>query len=179
MNRKLLSCFVLTFLLAVGIGNVKAQKIGHIDMAELLSTMPEYTKAQTELQNSFESKRAILATMLKGVRGKDSLFQVKVNKLVQTKGDQITDAEKTSLQGEKLGIDNDYKAVDEKSKELDKLFTDEQNKKLNPLQEKAIKAVKAVADANGFDYVLNVGAGVLIVKKGTDLITLTKKELGI
>jgi outer membrane protein len=56
---------------------------------------------------------------------------------------------------------------------------EKQNQKLNPIIEKAQKAIKDVADAKGLEYVMDATPGkTLLVAKGMDLFSAVKAKLG-
>jgi len=50
---------------------------------------------------------------------------------------------------------------------------------MQPISDKYSKAVEAVADRMGFDYVFENNKQVLLVSKGTDITEEVKKELGL
>ena len=49
----------------------------------------------------------------------------------------------------------------------------------NPISETYSKAVEAVAEKLGFDYVFENNQQILLVSKGTDITEEVKKELGL
>jgi outer membrane protein len=50
-----------------------------------------------------------------------------------------------------------------------------------PIQDKALKAVSAVAEENGFTYILDKGTGAIVYESSDaqDILPLVKKKLGL
>jgi len=164
MIKKLLFAGLLLF--NVGVFAQKAQKIGHINSNELLMAMPERTKIQKDLEDYAKQLQSQLQTMETEWQGKVQDFKAKegqMSELVRnTKVKEITDLEQRI---------QDFQETAQK---------DLQNKEgelLQPLIDKAKKAIEDVAKENGFTYILDSSVGVLLYTAGEDILPLVKKSL--
>lgn len=157
---------------AVCIGTVsftQAQsKVAHINTQELISAMPEYKAAQSQLetlQKSYQTEIQNMATE----------FQNKV-KQYEAEAPTKTDEENAKRGKEVQEMQDNIRQYqgqaqqDMQTKEMDLL---------KPITEKARTAILKVARAQGFDYVLDSAQGVLILTDGKNLLDDVKKELGI
>ncbi|NHN26300.1 OmpH family outer membrane protein [Flavobacterium jejuense] len=148
---------------------VSAQsKIAHIDVKELMTNMPEMKAAQAQLQT-------IQGTYDKEYKGMVQEYQSKLQKYEQeapTAGEAVNETRSKEMQGMGQRIQEFQQSASKQlqQKELDLL---------KPIMEKAQTAIKKVATAKGFDYVLDAteGSG-LLVANGTNILTDVKKELG-
>ncbi len=164
MIKKLLFAGLLLF--NVGVFAQKAQKLGHINSNELLMAMPERTKIQKDLEDYAKQLQSQLQTMETEWQGKVQDFKAKegqMSELVRnTKVKEITDLEQRI---------QDFQETAQK---------DLQNKEgelLQPLIDKAKKAIEDVAKENGFTYILDSSVGVLLYTAGEDILPLVKKSL--
>lgn len=146
----------------------QAQKIAHINTQELVQAMPETKSAQSELQ-------ALSKTYQTDMQSSVTEFQ---NLLKQYESEAPTKTEEENAKRSQ--------EIQEKQKRLQQFQADAQKdlqKKerdlMKPITDKAKAAIEKVADAQGFDYVLDSSVGVIIVANGKDLLNDVKKELGI
>ncbi len=73
-----------------------------------------------------------------------------------------------------------YQRVQGWQNEAQELYQAEAQKKIVPIRNKALDAIKAVAKENGYGYVFdNAQGSLLIAPPGDDLLPLVKKKLGI
>ena len=143
-------------------------KIAHIDTQELIQAMPETKAAQAELQQLSKSYQTDMQSSV-------TEFQ---NLLKQYEAEAPT---KTKEENDKRSQE-----IQEKQQRLQQFQADAQKdlqKKerdlMKPITDKAKAAIEKVADAQGFDYVLDSSVGVIIVANGKDLLNDVKKELGL
>jgi outer membrane protein len=164
MIKKILFAGLLLF--NVGVFAQKAQKLGHINSNELLMAMPERTKIQKDLEDYAKQLQSQLQTMEAEWQGKVQDFKAKEGQMTElirnTKVKEITDLEQRI---------QDFQETAQK---------DLQNKEgelLQPLIDKAKKAIEDVAKENGFTYILDSSVGVLLYTAGEDILPLVKKSL--
>ncbi len=159
---------IVALVMAAGFLGANAQtKIGYIDIDQVIAAMPEAEKASKELQDMQEELGKVYQDLEKEANDKSAQF-VKDSVFYTTTKKEIVREEIIKLFTRLQGFNNE---AQEKLKVA-------QQQKLQPIQQKAIEAVNAVAKKNGYAYVMD--AGVLIVKPtGDDLFALVKKELGI
>lgn len=163
-----------TILLAtvLGIATVsfsQAQsKIAHINTEELISAMPEYKAAQTQLETLGKTYQADLQNM-------SAEFQKKVKQY------EAEAATKTDEENAKRG--QEVQDMQQNIREYNTTAQQDMQKKqadlLKPITEKARAAILKVGRAQGFDYVLDTAQGVTILADGKNLLDDVKKELGI
>ena len=158
---------LLVALFTLGLNTVQAQsKIAHINTEALVALMPE-TKAlqakleklgktydnemkakEAELKAKFEKYNAEFASQTEATNAERTKeVQIEAQKIEQFKSEAMRDLQKQEQEG------------------------------LQPILEKAQKAINDVATAQGFDYVLNVST--LVVAKGKDLLSDVKAKLGV
>lgn len=146
-----------------------AQKFGYINSQELLSLMPEAKKADSSLQAFAKSYQDQIETMIKEYQKKGQEYQAQE----KTMSDAVKEVKMRDLQKLEENIQQTQQSAQEKvAKKKEDLFT--------PILEKADKAIKEVAKANGYDYVFDASAGALLYAKETDnILPLVKTKLGI
>ena len=138
-------------LLAIGsISGVSAQKYAFIDIEYILTKMPEYSDAQSELnklaegyQKEIEAKYAEIAKKETALKQEEILLPPETRAQRQAEIDQLRQ-EAQLFQQKKFGVDGDLFA---KRKEL-----------IEPIQNKIYKEVKKMSDDKGYDFVLDKGA---------------------
>ncbi|VXB15820.1 conserved exported hypothetical protein [Flavobacterium sp. 9AF] len=148
---------------------VSAQsKLAHIDVKELMTNMPEMKAAQSQL-------KTIQETYDKEYKGMVQEYQTKLQKYEQeapTAGEAVNETRSKEMQGMGQRIQEFQQSASKQlqQKELDLL---------KPIMEKAQAAIKKVATAKGFDYVIDAteGSG-LLVANGPNILADVKKELG-
>ncbi len=161
----------LTLILVSGTSLFAQQKIGHIDTQAILQLMPErdsaskiYEKFNVEINKNFESMTEVYTNLLDTYnKQKDSL-----SPFIQ----KAKEAELYDMQGK---IQN---FRDVAQQELDK----KQSELMAPIVEKLKKAIKAVAEANKFTYVIDVAGGSLVYfpeDESLNILPLVKAKLGI
>ena len=164
--KKLL--LIAVFMLGVG-GVANAQKIGHIDTSKLVQNMPETKKANSELEKIQKTYKSDTEANIKAY---------------QTKAQRYAAEEKTQTPETNSRRKAELQADATKIQQAEQIATQELRKKeielKNPIYEKAQKAIKDVAAAQGLVYVFNSapGGGLIIFEKGTDIYNAVKTKLG-
>ena len=163
---------VTVFALVAFCANVTAQniKLAHIDKSALVVSMPEFEAAQESLQKYGQSLSDEIEEIEVELRRKWDEFQ-KVQESLQELVRQSR-LEDIQAMGERLERFQQNAQV---------LYQQEQEKLLQPVIEKADRAIEAVAKEQGITYVINGDPQILIFKAvGTiDLLPAVKQHLGI
>jgi len=149
------------------IGAKAQQKIGYINTDELISVMPEAEKADAELKEYQASLSQQGQDMMKDLSDKDSLFVRDSAKLSPS----MREIKKNEL----IAL---YQRVQNWNQQAQEMYQQEAQKKIAPLRQKAMDAIKAVAKESGYAYILDVSA-VIVGPPGDDVLTLVKKKLGV
>ena len=167
--KQLKTILLATVLCIATVSFSQAQsKVAHINTEELISAMPEYKAAQTQLETLGKTYQADLQNM-------SSEFQKKVK---QYEAEAPT---KTDEENAKRG--QEVQDMQQNIREYNATAQQDMQKKqadlLKPITEKARAAILKVGRAQGFDYVLDTAQGVIILADGKNLLDDVKKELGI
>ncbi|MEO6832212.1 MAG: OmpH family outer membrane protein [Chitinophagaceae bacterium] len=144
-------------------------KLGYVNSQELLSLMPEMTKADSDLKTYAKQYQDQLKSM-------GDEFEKKGNEY-QTGEKSMSDAVKTVKQKELQDLearirDFQQSAQDKIGKKKEDLY--------KPILERADKAIKDVAKEKGYSYVFDAsGGGLLYANESDNLLPLVKAKLGI
>ena len=170
MKKSIVAVIVAVFAFA---GSISAQqKLGHINSVEVLQAMPEFAQMQKDLQKQKETYSKALEGMYADYQKKQAELQEKSKD--KTIPDAIVETLVQDLQQTQQRIQDFESKIND---ELQKM----QQEKLKPVNDKYIKAVKEVAVANGYAYVLDIASGgVAYYPEGqNDVTDLVMKKLGI
>lgn len=172
MNTVPMKTLMLTLvLLAAPLQSLLAQgpKLGHIDRQQLLLMLPERKDAETKMQSFAKT----LDERLRAMAGE---YQQKVTD-AQSREAQMTNTEKEMIVREIQQLEQRIQEAQEKAQED---LAKQEEELLRPMVEKTSKAIREVADANGFTYIFDTSTGmVLYFDKGEDIMPLVKTKLGI
>jgi outer membrane protein len=149
------------------------QKIGHINSIEVLQAMPEFKQMSTDLQKQKDSYTKALENMYADYEKKQKELQG-LSQPGSGTPDAILESKIQELQDlQKRITDFEAKVNDDLQKS--------QQEKLKPINDKYLKAVKEVALANGYSYILDIVQGsVAYYPEGqNDVTDLVMKKLGI
>jgi outer membrane protein len=146
-----------------------AQKIAHINSNDLMLLMPERKQAETSLQEYAKQLEGQLTTMNGEYEAKVQEYQAKESMMTepikQDKIKEITDLE-TRIKNFQVTA---QESLQKKEQEL-----------LQPMMDKAKKAINDVAKEGGYRYVLDTAmGGVLFSEPSDDIMNLVKKKLNI
>lgn len=167
---KHLKTILLATALCIGtVSFTQAQsKVAHINTQDLITAMPDYKAAQSQLETLTKSYQTEIQNMATEFQNKVKQYEAEA----ATKTDEENAKRGQEVQSMQDNI-RQYQAQAQKdmqSKEVDLL---------KPITEKAKTAILKVARAQGFDYVLDSSQGVVILTDGKNLLDDVKKELGI
>ena len=146
-----------------------AQKFGYVNSQELLSVMPEMTKADADLKAYAKTYQDQLEVMGKEFEKKGTEYQTNE----KTYSEAVKEVKQKELQSLETRIRETQSSAQEKvSKKKEELY--------KPILEKADKAIKDVAKEKGFDYVFDASAGSMLYAKDSDnILPLVKAKLGM
>jgi outer membrane protein len=126
-------------------------KIGHVDIAEILATLPERDSAAAvieketkEIQSTYDDMTAVYNKMLDDYEKEQSTLSEIVKK---SKESELLDKEKRLQEFEQNASAN----LQKRNSEL-----------IQPILNKILKAVDKVAGENGFTYILDVSKGSVV-----------------
>lgn len=168
MKTRILS---LVLAMTLGTGVMQAQKIGHIQLEELIQLMPETQAAQTEIETYAQKLEADFQEM-----------QQEYLRLVQEFQDneaQMTKLNRDNKMQEIQGMQQRIEAYQQNAS-ID--LQQKQEELLNPIIEKAEKAIQEVCVEGKFEYILDSSKTkgvVLAINNSNDVLPLVKQKLGL
>ena len=165
MNKKLIAILFLMAPLAIF-----AQKFGHLNSADIIQVMPEYTAAQTELQNLEKQYTNELQLMESELAKKSEAYE-KEKATLPTNIQQRREQELQELYGK---MQQYYQTSQQE-------LAQASQEKMAALTEKITKAIKEVGVAGGFLYIFDTASGIPYISEtlSTDVTAQVKAKLGI
>ena len=165
----MLKKILLLFLLVAPL-NVFAQKFGHIRSMEIVSLMPEFTKAQTDI----EAMRKQYEDEMK--RTQDELQK----KYTEYQQEQANLPKNIQERRQKELQDLNEKGIqfrDDAQQNLQKSYQD----MMEPIVKKVQDAMKAVGDTGGYTYIFDLDRTEIpyIGSTSTDITADVKDKLGL
>lgn len=160
---------MLAFLLAAPAFAQKAPKFGHINSAELLSLMPERKAAMAKMDSIQKQAEKYLQEMMIEYRAE----QEKFNNLGSQTPELVRKDAEEKLTGLATRIQNFQQQAQQSLQE-------DEEKLVEPIVNKAKKAIEQVAKENGYTYILDTSAGtVLYWEESDNILNLVKKKLAL
>lgn len=156
MLKKVILFSALFSIFAV---SANAQRIAVVDINKILESLPSYTKAQKELDESAARWRTEIASeydKIKSMYNKYQAEQVLLSDDVRTQREEEImkkEEEVRAMQKDKFGPEGD---LFRKRTEL-----------VNPIQQKVYAAIEEYADDRGYDFVFDLAgsAGIIFSKE--------------
>ena len=167
---KAVKVLFFTAVLLLGVNTAMAQaKLGHIDVATLISLMPETKKANTQMETMSNGFKADYDKMVTEYQNLAQKYQNEAasqsDAMNQTRAKELEDRQ----QRLQMFAQSAQQDLEKKSNEL-----------MQPIFEKAQEAINAVAKEKGLSYVFNTTSGALVYDGGgVDLMPDVKKKLGL
>jgi len=173
--KKIAIIAVLFLIGALGAKSVEAQKIGYVDMQEIIFNMPEAKDADSSL-------RVYQQDLYQEMQNMQQEFQDNAAKFIADSlnmSEAVKEVKRDELQSQQQRIARFQQEAQDR-------IAGRQQSLFKPVVGKAKEAVQAVAKQKGYTWVLNAGGddeellGVLVVKpQGDDLTADVKTNLGI
>ncbi|GAB4453002.1 MAG: OmpH family outer membrane protein [Bacteroidia bacterium] len=159
---------IVTTGICIGIAaSAFAQKIAHLSLDSLVSGMPETKIAREQAQN-------YLKDLEKTVMSMEQELQTKYNDYLAneaTMSDLVKKTKQEELQSLQRRIE-DFKTQAQQD------YQAKYQLLINPILDKAKKAIEMVAKESGYKYVLDASAGfILYSEPSDDILPLVKKKL--
>jgi outer membrane protein len=170
MKNTLKAVLLVAFMLTASFAWTQTSlKIGYIDSQALIDLMPEKDSVEAQLMAYQRSLEEQINAMYVEYQNKVADYTNKVDAMSdiikQTKEREIADLE-TRITEFQQSAEGD--------------FTAKQQQLYEPLITKARNAISAVAEENGFTYILDVSMGtVLYYEAGEDVLPKVKAKLGL
>lgn len=164
---KHLRTLVLTAFFIGATSFITAQsKVAHINLGDVITAMQEYKTAKGEVDELTKTYEAQIQDMIKELD--KTLKQYDAEAPTKTQDENAKRVQEVEGVKQSIAQFQQQAQVDIQKKEAEKI---------KPIREKAQSAVKKVAAALGYEYVLDLST--LVVATGKDITADVKKELGI
>lgn len=159
-------CSILLF----ATGNAQAQKFAYIDFQELMTIMPEYKKANTDMENYGKQLQEEAKKMTSELERKYEEYQKQEASMAAPIKD-LKQKELRDLQGR----------IQEYQESAQENLRKKEQELLKPIVEKAKQAIADVAKAGGYTYVFDSSPGTPLLYKpdGDNIMSAVKKKLNI
>lgn len=169
MFKKLL---LLVFLAAPM--SLCAQKFAHYDLQSIVESLPEYKKAQTELDALGKQYQSELENMQKELQTKAEKYQK-----------EDTDATPQNIKERHTQeLQEMYQRLQQAQQDNTEAFQKATSTKMQPINKKVLDAVKSVAQSGGYVYIFDKSiaqTGQIIINEtlSTDVSSQVMLKLGI
>ncbi len=155
--------------------NAQNYKFGHIDSQKLLTSLPDYAKAQETLQAEGKSIQDQIEIMTVELNNKYNDY-MENEKLPAGDPKKWSDIVKADKERE---IQDLQKRAQEFQATAQQKMQQKQQELLKPILEKMDKAVKEVAKENKFTYIFDVTTLLYYSEESIDITPMVKAKLGI
>ncbi len=162
--------FIIAIMAMIAPMSMMAQKFGHFNSTEIVSAMPEYTAAQTELENLAQQYQADLKRMQDELQKKGEDFEREQASLL----DNVRQRRQQELQ-------DLYTRMQQSVQDNQEAFQKAQQEKMSAISDKVMAAVKQVGEAGGYIYIMDVTMGIPYISTtlSTDVTADIKRALGL
>ncbi len=167
MRKLILALICIAF--AGGAFAQKPQKIGHLNSQEIMYVMPEAKTLSDSLQTLQAEKQAMVESLQAELQQMAAAYERDEPTLDATMAQFRLSEINDKKQRIELFVQSAQESLLKAEQEL-----------MVPLQQKVMDAIKAVAEENGFNYIMDTGSGALIYTEGgIDVTDLLCAKLGI
>ena len=145
-------------------------KFGHVNTQEIVQAMPEFNTAKSEIETLTQQYEADLKAMQDELQKKAEQF----DKEQATLPENIKQRRQQELQDMYQKIQQSYQ---DNQQALQKASAE----KMNGITTKVLDAIKAVGQAGGYVYIMEMGAGIPYISTtlSTDVTAQVKLKLGL
>lgn len=160
---------ILTAMLLIPM-SIFAQKFGHFDSAEIIQLMPEYTAAQTELQQLQSQYEDDLKRMQEELQKKAEEYEAEKENLLEN----VAQRRETEL--------NDlYQRIQQSYTDNQKSLQEASQQKMQAISDKMLAAIKEIGTEGGYVYIMDVSGGIPYISStlSTDISSQLKQKLGL
>src|SRR4051812_33056095 len=161
MMKKLTTIMIVMLAMVASTYAQKANKFGYLNSSELLSLMPEVIKADSAI-DKYAQELDALGQQMYGEYQKKSQDAGDKKQKGQLTAEQEELVVKELADMEKRISDFQQSAQEKVGARKEKLYA--------PIMQKANEGIKAVAKANGYTYIFDSGAGMLLYAEDSDNI---------
>jgi outer membrane protein len=168
--KKIVAIVLVAFTLTLTANRLQAQasKTGFISLSELITSMPEYKKADSSMQDYQSALNQNFEDMKREFNEKDSLLSSK----------DTAKYTRAQLEIKRKQLGELYLKLQGYQQQAGQLYQQKQQELMAPIQRKASDIVQNVAKENGYTYVFLKDA-LIVSPPADDLLPLVKKKLNL
>ena len=165
--KKMILCAICAIC---GFTTANAQKFGHVNSQEIIQVMPEFTKARTDIEALTKQYEADLQSMQEELKKKSEAYE----KEQATLPANIKQRREQDLQ-------EMYQKIQQSYEDNRQALAKEQSEKMQAITTKVLDAIKAVGQAGGYVYIMDLSGGIPYISTtlSTDVTPQVKAKLGL
>ena len=126
-----------------------AQKFGHINAQEVMTSMPEFIKARGEIEAAAKQYDNDLKAMQDEMQRKYEDYEKNKSTMNETKRKETEDS-----------LSQMYQKIQQTAQDNQQALGKLQQDKISPITNKLVEAIKAVGKAGGYVYIMDVTSGI-------------------
>lgn len=161
-------CLVAVMMMSVSFVQAQSLKFAHINTQELIPNMPEYAAAQKQIETQASTLETQLGTMQKELQTKMTEYQEQSNSMDEV----VRQAKEEDLMNLQQRIQTFSQSAQQKMQQ-------KQQELMQPILDKANKAIEAVAKEQGVIYVFDTNTLLYKSNASIDLLPLVRTKLGM
>jgi len=167
--KKIVAIVLVAATLSLAGNKLQAQtKFGYISLSEMITSMPEYKKADSSMQDYQSALNQNFEDMKREFNEKDSLLSSK----------DTAKYTKAQIEIKRKQLGELYLKLQGYQQQAGQLYQQKQQDLMAPIQKKASDIVQTVAKENGYTYVFLKDA-LLVSPPADDILPLVKKKLNL
>jgi outer membrane protein len=165
--KKMILCAICAIC---GFTTANAQKFGHVNSQDIIQVMPEFTKARTDIEALTKQYEADLQSMQEELKKKSEAYE----KEQATLPANIKQRREQELQ-------EMYQKIQQSYEDNRQALAKEQSEKMQAITTKVLDAIKAVGQAGGYVYIMDLSGGIPYISTtlSTDVTPQVKAKLGL
>ena len=167
--KKIVAIVLVAATLSLAGNKLQAQtKFGYISLSEMITSMPEYKKADSSMQDYQSALNQNFEDMKREFNEKDSLLSSK----------DTVKYTRAQIEIKRKQLGELYLKLQGYQQQAGQLYQQKQQDLMTPIQRKATDIVQTVARENGYTYVFLKDA-LLVSPPADDILPLVKKKLNL
>jgi outer membrane protein len=167
--KKIVAIVLVATTLSLAGNKLQAQtKFGYISLSEMITSMPEYKKADSSMQDYQSALNQNFEDMKREFNEKDSLLSSK----------DTVKYTRAQIEIKRKQLGELYLKLQGYQQQAGQLYQQKQQDLMAPIQRKASDIVQTVAKENGYTYVFLKDA-LLVSPPADDILPLVKKKLSL
>jgi outer membrane protein len=161
--KKTIIALVAMFALTL---SANAQKFGHVDSQAIMTTLPELTKVNGELQAIAQQYENDLKAMQEELQRKAEEY----DKAKATMSASAQEEQEAKLQ-------EMYQKIQQTAQQNQQEFQKQQQEKMQPIQQKIMTAIQNVGKAGQYTYIFEQSAALYVGTGSKDVTSEVKAEI--